>query len=169
MKSQLSSAPNLDSGLPFQLKSYLISDQKVVDSDKKLAISPSSFIEFSMPSSRIRVNSSLLRPVDEGLPFTSSAGVTSELGVGQETNLAMKGRLDFALVAACSRKEGSTKLGLDKELCVEFTGCRVEGSSGDSGIDVVGSSNGVRGEESDDFVGAEASITHTLQDLGDGI
>ena len=80
---------------------------------------------------------------DEGLPFTSSAGVTSELGVGQETNLAMEGRLDFALVAACSREEGSTKLGLDEELRIESGGGRVERRSRDGDIDMVGSRDGV--------------------------
>lgn len=80
---------------------------------------------------------------DEGLPFASSARVTSEGVVGLQTNLSVQRRLDFTLVSTRAGEDRSTKLSLNEELGVEFAGGRVEGSSGDGGINEIGSSDGV--------------------------
>ena len=93
------------------------------------------------PMSQIMKESKIL--TNEGLPLASSTRVTSELGVGLETNLTLERGLDFTLVSTRAGEESTTELDLNEELRVELTGGRVERSSGDAGVDVVGSSNGV--------------------------
>ncbi len=125
---------------------------------------------------------------DEGLPLASSARVTSELRVGLETELAAEGRLDLTLVAARAGEERTTELRLDEELSVEELRRRVEGGSGDRGVDVVGRGDSVatgelsaridvpvlsiylRAKESHNLFGGKATrIIETLQDAVDGV
>ncbi len=108
--------------------------------------------------------------VDERLPLARGARVARELGVGLQPDLAAERGLDLALVAPRAGEERAAELGLDEELGVEELGRRVEGRSGDGGVDVVGSRDGVRGEEGDDLSGGEASgVGETRKDAVDGV
>ena len=80
---------------------------------------------------------------DEGLPLASGPGVTGELAVGLETDLAAEGGHDLTLVAGGTREERAAELGLNEELGVENSGGGVERSSGDGLVNVVGSRDGV--------------------------
>lgn len=80
---------------------------------------------------------------DERLPFTSSTRVTSEVAIRLETNFTVERRQSFALVAGGTGEECTLELGLDEKLGVENVGGRIEGSSGDGLINVVGSSDSV--------------------------
>ena len=107
---------------------------------------------------------------DEGLPLAGGARVARELRVGLKAELAAERRLDLALVATRSGEQRAAELSLDEELGVEELGGRVEGRSGDGRVDVVGSRDGVRGEECNDLGGGEASgVRETGEDAVDGV
>ena len=80
---------------------------------------------------------------DERLPFASSAGIAGELRVGLETHFSCERRLNFTLIPTSSWEECATKLGLHEELSVKNFRRRVERCSGNSRINLVGSSDSV--------------------------
>lgn len=80
---------------------------------------------------------------DEGLPLASGTRVTGKVAVRLETNFTVERGEGFTLVASGSGEEGTLELGLDEELGVEDVGGRVEGSSGDSLVNVVGGGDGM--------------------------
>ena len=67
------------------------------------------------------------------------------------------------------RESGTLEESLQEELTIEVSGGRVEGSTGDGRVDKIGSSDGVRSQESNDFRRAEAGIGEASQDLGNVI
>ena len=87
----------------------------------------------------------MLLRVDVRLPEARRALVARELRVGLQPDLAAQRRLDLALVAARAGEERAAELGLDEELGVEDGGSRVEGDTRDSGVNVVGTGDGVAG------------------------
>ena len=95
---------------------------------------------------------------DEGLPLASSPRVASELGIGLETDLAAKRRLDFTLVAPSSGEERTAELSLDEELGVEDLRSGVEGRAWDRGVDLVGSGDGVCRKQPDNLEVLESNI-----------
>lgn len=50
------------------------------------------------------------------------------------------------------REPGTHELGLDEELSIEDTGSRVEGQAVSSGVNVIGSSNGVTRDKTESIV-----------------
>lgn len=101
---------------------------------------------------------------DEGLPFASSAGIAGKKEVRSKAELARDGREGLASVGSVSGGDASLEESLNEELSVEAVGSRVEGSSGNSGVDVILSSDGVRDEQINYFVRGEAGIAHAGQD-----
>lgn len=111
---------------------------------------------------------SLRLVVDERLPLARRAGVASDGVVGLETHLARKGRLDLALVAARAGEARAAELGLKEELRVPELRGGVERQARLGWVDVVGSSNGVRGQEPDRKDGVELAlrrVRETVEDL----
>ena len=101
-----------------------------------------------------------------------------------KTYFAAERGLDLALVSASAGEERAAELHLDEDLRVERAEGRVEGRSGDRGVDVVGRGGRVavvqserrtfrqavlgvssRGEECDDLLRAEAGVAETVEDL----
>lgn len=60
-----------------------------------------------------------------------------------KTNFTSERGLDFTLVSASSGEEGTTELNFDEELRVEDTRSRVEWSSRDTGVNMIGGSDRV--------------------------
>ena len=106
--------------------------------------------------------------VDHRLPEARSTGITREDEIGLETHLSGDGRENFTRVGTVLARELSTlEENLEEDLGVEGADGRIEGSSGDGNVNDVGSGNGVRGEESNGLLRAEASISEASQDARD--
>ena len=80
---------------------------------------------------------------DEGLPDAGSCGVTGEIVVGLKTNFTGNSRLYFTLVPTGSWEQGSAELNLNEDLGIEGEWRRVEWSSRNGRVDVVGCSDRV--------------------------
>jgi len=127
-------------------------------------------LELSHGGLELRLHATLV--VDHLLPEAGSARVLGDGEVGLETHLTGNGREDLA--GEAERLVGIGELGtleedLEEDLGIEGANGGVEGSSGDGGVDNIGCSDGVRGEESDGLLGREASIGETGEDSGDAV
>ena len=106
----------------------------------------------------------------EGLPLASSAGVTSELLVGLETELSLERGSGRALDTTLAGERDAAKLSVDEELAVEDRRGRVERCARDSGVNVVLGSDGVGNQEPDDLELVEASsVEEAGQNLVDSV
>jgi len=110
--------------------------------------------------------------VDHRLPEAGSARVLGDGEIGLETHLTGNGGQD--LTSEAERLVGVGELGaleedLEEDLGVEGTDGGVEGGSGDRGVNNIGGSDGVGGQESDGLLGREAGIGEAGQDLGDAV
>lgn len=100
------------------------------------------------------------------LPLARRARVTSDQVIGLKAHLALEGRLHGALDAGLAGEEYATELGVDEELTVEQSGCRVEGCARDGRVDIVSSAGGVGDESPDSLERVEfKGIVHAVEDL----
>lgn len=92
--------------------------------------------------------------VDERLPLARGAAVARDREVGLQAELAGDRGRDLTLVVAGAGEGRAVQEDLDEELRVPDLWSRVEGRTGDSRVDVISRSDGVRDEKphSQDFV-----------------
>ena len=119
-------------------------------------------------SSREFISHSILVQ-NKPLPETGSSWVSCQSVVGLKPDLPCKSGLHFSLVSSRSREASPTQLSFNKELGVKNTRGRIKRCSRNARINVIGSSDWVRGKESDNFCRGESCISKSRKDRVDSI